>query len=81
MQGFQAVAAAAQERQKFFCTINDVVEPVAAIGHLVQHNVTFAGYTVELTTYRRAPTSRFVALSLPRCDCVITVLALYAYRG
>lgn len=49
---FQILAAAAQERQHFFCSINEVIQPTAAVGELAQLNVTFAGKTTEITVYR-----------------------------
>lgn len=49
---FQILAAAAQERQHFFCSINEVIQPTAVVGELAQLNVTFAGKTTEITVYR-----------------------------
>lgn len=49
---FQILAVAAQERQHFFCSINEVIEPTAAVGELAQLNVTFAGKTTEITVYK-----------------------------
>jgi len=70
--GFPAHAAAALERQRYFCSLDAVIEPAAAVGRLVQHNVSLvAGATVELSLYPCAqPLFQQTAAVPGRCTCV-----------
>jgi len=70
--GFPTHAAAALERQRYFCSIDAVIEPAAAVGRLVQHNVSLvADATVELSLYPCVqPLFQQTAAVLGRCTCV-----------